>query len=115
MLARRYRINTKEDFDESLDKGFKVVCHHFVLYGLNLQRETSRLGVIVSRKVGGAVVRNRVKRAVRQAFFSDVMPSLQQNLDIVAIARASASKVKTSKELQTSFSSCCRRLLKTVK
>ena len=47
---------------------------------------TTRLGVSVSRKVGGAVERNAVKRALREAFWSldDQLPT---NYDFVLVAR----------------------------
>lgn len=52
--------------------------------------ERTRLGLTVSRKVGNAVVRNRVKRRVREWFRheADMLPS---GLDIVVIARRDAA------------------------
>lgn len=48
--------------------------------------EPARLGLSVSRKVGGAVERNRVKRLIREAFASH-SGSLQHGFDIVVVAR----------------------------
>ncbi len=45
-----------------------------------------RLGLSVSRKVGGAVERNRVKRVLRQRF-DEVAPELRPGMDLVVIAR----------------------------
>lgn len=50
----------------------------------------TRLGLIVSRKVGNAVVRNRVKRAVRE-WFRTGGAQLAQDVDIVVIARRGAA------------------------
>ncbi len=47
----------------------------------------ARLGLSVSRKVGPAVTRNRVKRVLR-ARFAEIAPGLPTGLDIVVIARA---------------------------
>ncbi|MCP4039544.1 MAG: ribonuclease P protein component [bacterium] len=49
-----------------------------------------RLGLSVSRRVGNAVVRNRVKRAIREWFRSS-RDHLAENMDIVVIARRGAA------------------------
>ena len=55
------------------------------------QRAGSRLGVTASRKVGGAVVRNRVKRRIRE-WFRVRQGSLGTGLDWVVIGRAAAAE-----------------------
>ena len=55
----------------------------------------ARLGVTVSRKVGNAVVRNRVKRRIREWFRRDGS-ALAQGRDVVVIARASAASLEGS-------------------
>lgn len=54
--------------------------------------EPARLGLSVSRKVGGAVDRNRVKRLVREAFQSQV-PDLRTGYDFVVVARPDAREL----------------------
>lgn len=52
-----------------------------------------RLGITVSRRVGNAVVRNRVKRHVRE-WFRRARPGLQPDLDVVVIARREAATLR---------------------
>lgn len=53
-----------------------------------------RLGLTVSRKVGGAVVRNRVKRRVRE-WFRLSRAQLSAGVDLVVIARRGAGGLAT--------------------
>jgi ribonuclease P protein component len=54
-----------------------------------------RLGVTVSRKVGGAVVRNRVKRTLRE-WFRRTRSQLPDGTDWVVIARSAAAGVPSA-------------------
>jgi ribonuclease P protein component len=69
--------------------------------------ELTRLGIVASRKVGGAVVRNRAKRLVREAFRL-TSPRCPARWDLVVIVRAStveASVEALSRELLRAFRS----------
>ncbi len=66
----------------------------------------SRIGLTVSRKVGGAVVRNRVKRIIRE-FFRQRRPQFSRHLEAVVIARPRAGKAvatRMRRELEKLFS-----------
>lgn len=54
-----------------------------------------RLGITVGRKVGGAVVRNRIKRHVRE-WFRGVRPELYPAIDLVVIGRSAAAELSGS-------------------
>ena len=64
-----------------------------MLYAGNLENEPtrSRLGVTVSRRIGNAVMRNRVKRRVREIFRKQIRAQLPAGTSIVVIARGGAA------------------------
>ena len=68
-----------------MSEGFVVLVRPTAMEG-----HPSRLGVTVSRKVGNAVVRNRVKRRIREWFRRDG-PRLVAGRDVVVIARSAAA------------------------
>lgn len=73
-----------------MQSGGRRVSGRFVtLIGLPNTLGTDRLGVVASKRVGGAVVRNRAKRRLREIFRRDQpsRPHAARSLDVVAIAR----------------------------
>jgi ribonuclease P protein component len=67
----------------------------------------TRLGVVASRKLGGAVVRNRAKRLIREVFRTNASPGIP--LDLVVIPKASAVGL-TAAELGRDYVSTVNRL-----
>ena len=92
---RRARISRSGDFDAVYRRGRSAANRHLVVYAFAREGEPAgapaRLGLSVSRKVGGAVERNRVKRVLRERF-AEVSPALPAGLDIVVIARPGAAE-----------------------
>jgi ribonuclease P protein component len=69
------------------DTGVRVYNRHYIaIYKAGLQKDRPRLGITVTKKVGGAVTRNRIKRIVRE-YFRTNRDSIQGTLDINIIAK----------------------------
>jgi len=80
------RIRRKSDFATLYREGGRFRGRYFTLVFLRNEVGHPRLGVVASRKVGPAVVRNRVKRRFRELFRRN-KAILEAPLDLIVIAR----------------------------
>jgi ribonuclease P protein component len=89
-IPRRGRLSRSAEFERVYRQGRSSANRHLVLYAFpNAATESPRLGLSVSRKVGGAVERNHVKRLLREAF-SGLEAQLEEGQDLVVVARPDA-------------------------
>jgi ribonuclease P protein component len=87
---KRRRLSRSGEFDRVYREGSSHANRFLVVYSFPRSEEGGdelRLGVSVGRKVGGAVERNRIKRALREVFWS-LEEELPQGYDFVLVARA---------------------------
>lgn len=78
-------IKKQEDFDKVFKEGHKK-NGKLISVLIRESANKSRLGMIVSKKFGNAVSRNRIKRVIREAF-NKVVINKVNNIDIVVIPR----------------------------
>ena len=110
-FGRHVRLRTRAEFLAVQEQGARVSGRHMTLLGLPNAHGVDRLGVIASKKLGGAVVRNRAKRRVREVFrLGDQRTNeVTRRLDVVVIPRRELVAVKFS-ELQSEFDAALRKL-----
>jgi ribonuclease P protein component len=94
--SKRGRLSRSAEFDRVFRQGRSHANRVLVLYGFPRSEENSpaqlRLGLSVSRRVGGAVERNHVKRLLREAFEQE-LARLPEGHDVVIVARPEAKVV----------------------
>lgn len=101
-LRRAERLRSSKDFRRLSRDGARRASRHFVVLMASppdpSRDPAPRLGITVSRRVGNAVTRNRVKRAIRE-WFRGSRERLPAAGDLVVIARKGASEL-TGQEIR---------------
>jgi ribonuclease P protein component len=90
-FGKAARLLRRREFLAVQQKGRRLYANGLLVLARDAGRDRPRLGITVSTKIGSAVVRNRVKRWVREAFRS-VAAELPP-VDLVVIARSGAPGV----------------------
>lgn len=67
-FGKSHRLLTKEQFDRVFEAKCSAADGRIIVYAATNDRQDSRLGLVVSKKIGNAVTRNRWKRLLREAF-----------------------------------------------
>ena len=93
-FPRSRRLRSRRDFLRIQRQGLEWVSRHFVwLVAPQEHPGAPRLGITASRRIGGAVERNRAKRLVREVFrqMPDLLPD---GVDLVVIVRRPLTGMK---------------------
>jgi len=102
-MNKRQRVKKNAEFQKIFKRGKSFANRQFVVYLLPKEgQEEFRVGLSVSKKVGNAVVRNQIKRYIRQSFL-EMKDEVNPTMDYVIIARNQAASLdfhETKKSLQ---------------
>ncbi len=108
------RLHHRSEYLRAQRAGIRFQTPHFVAYAAAVAQSSSvRIGITVSRRIGSAVVRNRLKRRVREAFRLDLRAQFPEGTDLVVIARGGAGALTSASlqdELRTAVTNLLRRI-----
>ncbi len=85
-FRQRQRLRTRAEFDRVFRGGLRVDGSLFALLAATNGRDEDRLGLVVARRVGNAVARNRARRLLRDSFRR--LQRTPPGLDIVILVKA---------------------------
>lgn len=86
-FTRQQRLRAKSEFERVYGLKCKAADGVLLIFAARNSQQVTRIGLSVSKKHGGAVVRNRLRRLLREAFRL-VQHQLPAGLDLIAIPLA---------------------------
>ncbi|WP_117167987.1 ribonuclease P protein component [Paraliobacillus sediminis] len=95
-MKKAYRLKKDKEFQLVFKQGKSFANRQLVIYYLKKTEQTHfRVGLSVSKKIGNAVMRNQIKRYLRQAFL-ELDEQIDNTYDVIVIARVPANKMDFS-------------------
>lgn len=99
---KKYKLRKNAEFRVVYRKGKSFSNNLLVLYTYkNNRNDFNRFGVSVSKKVGKSVIRNRVRRLIKESYRLN-FESFKKGYDLIVIARTT-SKDRSYNEIETSL------------
>lgn len=107
-MKRTMTVKENHEFRRIYAKGRSGVSPYLVVYARPNRYGHNRLGVTVSTKLGHAVVRNRVRRRIREIFRLN-QDKLAQGYDVIVVARTRAVGAEY-REIERAFLHVCGKI-----
>ena len=104
-MKRFPSIKKNSDFQIVYKNGTSYANRLLIMYVYQRDRDESRIGISVSKKVGNSVVRHHVTRLIRESFRLN-REQTDSGLDIVVVARA-AAKDSDYKKIESAYRHLC--------
>ena len=83
-MKKEYRVKKNEDFSRIIKRKQSMANRTFIIYYLKNDIGHARIGISVSKKLGKAVIRNKIKRQVRMIVKETI--NLDDNYDYIAVS-----------------------------
>lgn len=100
MLAKSARLTESADFGRATKSGLRFSTSHFVGYLYPTDSSLpARAGLIISKNVGGSVVRHRIARQIRHTL-QEIYPQLPKGGLLVIRALNNAASADTAQDVQ---------------
>ena len=96
MLKRVNRLKKRYQFNYVYKSGEHFSSEHLVLYVSSSKTKSIKVGFAVTKKIGHAVVRNKIRRRLRE-IVQKQLQSLKQNFNIIVVAKESVSEASFEK------------------
>lgn len=101
-------LKKDSDFRKVYKHGKSIANRYLVMYILKNKSDSSRVGISISKKVGKAITRNRIRRLVKEVYRLDIDSKVKNGYDIVFIARM-PSKDATFKDIEKSINTLAKK------
>ena len=102
------RIRRRAEFKQVYERGVRIHSRYSTVFILSNEREVGRLGIAATRKLGGAVQRNRAKRLIREVFRRN---KIANGFDVVIIPKRDLLDASLS-TLETDYRNLLERRLR---
>ena len=96
-FSKKKRIHSRVEFKRILDFGKKIHIPSFIVFVSPSDQKQSRLGVSISKRIGKAHERNRIRRIVREVFRKQ---DFKQNVDYLFLAKSKIADRKNNQIFQ---------------